>query len=108
MRFVRKYVRFVNLQIVDMPTGFVRFQPFIDCSFQRERGISLRAHVSAVANARGAQLKTGNNTSAISNHQSGAGRASFRAGISIEVAILEYKSASQETNSLVDNCPKSQ
>ena len=94
LHVVRKHIRFVNFQIIDMLTGLVRLHPFIDRSFQRERRIALSAHISAVAFARSAQLKTGDDTSVIANHKTGAARTAARAWIPIEIAILKCKAPS--------------
>src|SRR5580704_3413395 len=68
LHIVGEHVGFVNFQIIDVMTGFVSLHSPIDRFFQSEWGVSFCAHVCAVAFARGAQLKTGNDASVITNY----------------------------------------
>ena len=78
-----------------MPTDSVRLHPNFDRFFQSQRGISLGAHVSAVAFARSAQLKAGNDTTVITNDKIDASRTPARTWKSIEIAELEYETVFQ-------------
>jgi hypothetical protein len=104
LHFIGEDVGFVDFQIIDTVPGIVRLHPSIDRFPQSERRVSLRAHVAAVAQARGAQLKTGDDTSVITDCERNVVRSASRLRISIEIAVLKDEPMTQDSRSLLDDC----
>jgi hypothetical protein len=72
----------------------------LSIDFLNARGITFGAHRWAAALGRTTHFQAGDNTSAKSHHKISDG-VQFRA--CMEIAVLKYKPASQETHGLVDN-----
>jgi hypothetical protein len=72
--------------------------------FKARGGIALSAHPCAAGSEFGSatHFKTGDNTSAVTHHKTGGVLLMLRARM--EIVVLKYKPASQETHCLVYDC----
>jgi len=103
LHFLGKDIRFVNLQIIDTVAVAVRLRPSIDGFLQCKLGISFRAHIPAVSYTRSAELKTSDDTSVIADYQRNTVRTATRVWIPVEIAVLQSKTAAQDTSRLANN-----